>query len=60
MKKINISKLIRQPIEDDSDFNTDTAGYYDIQFDLNSPVDEDKLEKFWNSVEEDLESDPLW
>lgn len=60
MLKINISKLVFQPIDDDSDFNLDTADSSDIQFDLRAPVDEDKLEKFWNSVEEDLEADPLW
>ena len=60
MKNINTSKLILQPIEDDSDFNVDTVGYSDIQFDLTAPVDENKLAKFWNSVEEDLEADPLW
>lgn len=60
MLKINISKLVFQPIDDDNDFNIHAADSSDIQFDLEAPVDEDKLEKFWNSVEEDLETDPLW
>ena len=60
MLKINISKLILQPIDDDADFNKGALDESDIRFDLNAPVDEDKLEKFWKSVEDDLEEDPLW
>ena len=60
MLKINTTKLVLQPIENDNDFNHHTADYSDILLDLTAPVDEEKLEKFWNSVEEDLETDPLW
>ncbi len=60
MLKINISNLILQPIEDDAQFNTQSADYYEMQLNLDEPVQEERLEKFWRSVEEDLESDPLW
>ena len=63
MKKINTintSTYILQPIDDDADFNENTADTTDIQFDLEAPVEEEKLDKFWRSVEEDLDTDPLW
>ena len=60
MLKINISSLILQPIEDDAQFDTQSADYYEMQLNLDEPVQEERLEKLWRSVEEDLESDPLW
>ncbi len=60
MIKTNIANLVLQPIEGSSDFNRNAADLSDILFDLKEPVDEDRLEKFWSSVEEDLINDPLW